>query len=184
MPLFDLSLENLWRYAPDVEEPPALDAFWERAIAAAHARQTEPVFTPHHPGTYGALAVDDVSYSGADGHPVRGWFLRPRDAAGPLACLVHFVGYGGGRGAPSEHALYPAAGFACLVMDSRAQGGSWTTGATGDPGAGASGAEHPGVMTRGLLAPKELVVRPYSGHLLPTTHDDRRLADFAQEMHV
>ena len=159
MPLFDLPLEDLWRYAPEVEEPPGLDAFWERAIAAAHERQTEPVFTPHQPDTYGALAVDDVTYSGADGHPVHGWFLRPRDATGPLACLVHFVGYGGGRGSPSEHALYPAAGFACLVMDTRAQGGWWTSGATGDPGAGASGAEHPGVMTRGLLDPETYYYR-------------------------
>jgi cephalosporin-C deacetylase len=159
MPLFDLPLEELRRYNPDVDEPPGLDAFWERAIAAAHERAAEPVFTAHDAEAYGALAVDDVTYSGADGHPVRGWFLRPRGASGPLPCLVSFIGYGGGRGAPSEHALYPAAGYACLVMDTRGQGGWFTAGATGDPGAGASAAEHPGVMTRGLLDPETYYYR-------------------------
>ena len=38
-------------------------------------------------------------------------------------------------------------------MDTRGQGGEWLPGATGDPGAGASGAEHPGVMTRGIDSP-------------------------------
>ena len=33
-----------------------------------------------------------------------------------------------------------------------------------------------------ISAPKELVVHPYSGHQPPTTHYDRRLADFAREM--
>jgi len=37
-------------------------------------------------------------------------------------------------------------------MDTRGQGGSWTVGATGDPGGG-TGPEHPGVMTRGILDP-------------------------------
>jgi cephalosporin-C deacetylase len=33
-----------------------------------------------------------------------------------------------------------------------------------------------------ITALKELVVHPYSGHQPPTTHFDRRLADFAGEM--
>jgi cephalosporin-C deacetylase len=38
-------------------------------------------------------------------------------------------------------------------MDTRAQGGTWSTGDTPDPGAGSSRAEHPGVMTRGIADP-------------------------------
>jgi cephalosporin-C deacetylase len=61
--------------------------------------------------------------------------------------VVTFVGYGGGRGTPSEHVLLPAAGLATLVMDTRGQGARWTTGATGDM---AGGAELSTVMTRGI----------------------------------
>ena len=44
-------------------------------------------------------------------------------------------------------------------MDTRGQGGEWLPGATGDPGAGASGAEHPGVMTRGIASPETYYFR-------------------------
>jgi cephalosporin-C deacetylase len=39
-------------------------------------------------------------------------------------------------------------------MDTRGQGGSWTTGATGDPGRADDGPEYPGVMTRGIRRPE------------------------------
>jgi len=39
-------------------------------------------------------------------------------------------------------------------MHARAQGGTWSTGGTPDAGAGTSGAEHPGVMTRGVASPE------------------------------
>jgi cephalosporin-C deacetylase len=66
---------------------------------------------------------------------------------------VQVQGYGGGRGLPLEHTLYPAAGIACFVMDTRAQGYS-QLGSTGDPGGGQGAyAEAPGVMTRGILDP-------------------------------
>ena len=70
-----------------------------------------------------------------------------------------YIGYGGGRAFPVDHALFAAAGHAELVMDTRGQGGEWMPGATGDPGAGASGAEHPGVMTRGIASPETYYFR-------------------------
>ena len=70
-----------------------------------------------------------------------------------------FIGYGGGRNLPLEHALYAAAGYAVFVMDSRAQGGEWKVGHTPDPGAGFSGPEHPGVLTRGVLDPETYYFR-------------------------
>ena len=100
-----------------------------------------------------------MTFSGFGGDPIRGWFLRPRAADGPLPCLVTYIGYGGGRTFPVDHALYAAAGHAMFVMDSRGQGGEWMPGATGDPGAGASGAEHPGVMTRGIGSPETYYFR-------------------------
>ena len=100
-----------------------------------------------------------MTFAGAEGHPVRAWFLRPRAATAPIACRVTFIGYGGGRGLPAEHTLYAAAGFAELVVDTRGQGGTWSAGATGDPGAGESGPETAGVMTRGILDPRTYYYR-------------------------
>jgi cephalosporin-C deacetylase len=69
--------------------------------------------------------------------------------------VVKFIGYGGGRGMPAEHMLLPALGYAVFVMDTRGQGGRWTTGATGDPrGEPAAGPENAQVMTRGIARPE------------------------------
>jgi cephalosporin-C deacetylase len=134
--------------------PNGLDAFWAARLASARAAVEPPTFTPYRPEVYGALAVDDVEFSGADGARIRGWFLRPREPSGPLPCLVTYIGYGGGRGVAAAHAAYSAAGYANFVMDTRGQGGDWSLGATGDPGAGASGPEHPGFLTRGIASPE------------------------------
>jgi cephalosporin-C deacetylase len=153
MTLYDLPLAALESHRSTAPEPAGLDDFWARTLAETRALATPPRFEPYRPDAYGALAVDDVTFSGFGGDPIRAWFLRPRSAAAPLACLVTFIGYGGGRSFPVDHALFAAAGHAVLVMDTRGQGGEWLPGATGDPGAGASGAEHPGVMTRGIDSP-------------------------------
>jgi cephalosporin-C deacetylase len=154
LPIYDLSLDELRDYRTSAEEPPGLDAFWAAALEEARARAGEPVVEPYRPDLYRTVRAFDVEFGGADGHPVRAWYLRPAAAGNePLPCRVTFVGYGGGRDLPASHTVYPACGFATLVMDTRAQGGTWSTGSTPDPGAGSSGAEHPGVMTRGLASP-------------------------------
>jgi cephalosporin-C deacetylase len=151
VPYFDAPLEELRAYRTAVTAPDDLDAYWDEALADARAKAQPPTFAPYRPDLYRHVDVSDVTFSGAGGDPVRAWFICPpgRDR---LPCRVTFIGYGGGRGNAAEHTLYAAAGFAELVVDSRAQGGSWRSGATGDPGAGsAAGPEAPGVMTRGIL---------------------------------
>jgi cephalosporin-C deacetylase len=159
-PLFDLPLAELREHRTAAQEPPDLDGYWSRALAEARSQAAEPVLTPHEVAAYRELDVQDVSFSGGDGHRIRAWYLRPRGAGdAPLACRVTFIGYGGGRDYPIAHSLYPACGYATLVMDSRSQGGTWSAGDTPDPGAGASGAEHPGVMSRGIASPETYYYR-------------------------
>jgi cephalosporin-C deacetylase len=155
MPQFDLALAALESYRATSAEPAGLDAFWNDAIGEARALARPAERVAYRPEIYGSrLLVEDVTFTGADGHAIRAWFLAPRDAEpGSLACRVTYVGYGGGRGLPLDHTAYAAAGHAVLVMDSRAQGGTWAMGATGDPGGGSSTSEHPGVMTRGIADP-------------------------------
>jgi cephalosporin-C deacetylase len=158
--LFDLPLDELRTHRSASPPPANLDAFWERAIGEAHAVASAPRLERHQPGTYGQLETYDVTFTGADGHPIRAWYLRPGSAGDELlACRVVFIGYGGGRDVPATHALYAACGYATLVMDTRSQGGTWSSGDTPDPGAGASGSEHPGVMTRGIADPETYYYR-------------------------
>jgi cephalosporin-C deacetylase len=159
MPHYDLPLADLRNHRCTAPPPADLDEFWQGALAVARARISDPVFVPYEEAAYGQIAVDDVTFSGADGHPIKAWFLRPRGTTGRLPCRVTFIGYGGGRNLPLEHALYAGAGYAVLVMDSRSQGGEWKVGHTPDPGAGFSGPEHPGVLTRGVLDPETYYFR-------------------------
>jgi len=95
---------------------------------------------------------------------------------GQTPVVVKFIGYGGGRGLPAEHALLPALGYSVFVMDTRGQGGRWTTGATGDQPEGLSGGpENAQVMTRGIGRPEDY----YYTRLLT---DAARAAETASEL--
>jgi cephalosporin-C deacetylase len=147
----DLPLDQLRVYAPDLPEPPELEAFWADTLAEARSHDLvvtcEPIDT-------GLRVIDtfDVTYPGFGGHPIRGWLHVPVDRHGPLPVVVEYVGYGGGRGLPHERFLFAAAGYAHFIMDTRGQGSTWSVGDTPDPGAGTA-PFHPGFMTQGILDP-------------------------------
>ena len=156
MPWFDMPLERLREYRTSTQEPDGLDDWWKRRIAEARALAKPPALTPRQPRLYDPIEVFDAEFSGAGGDRIRAWYLRPPSAAGGAASapmVVKFIGYGGGRGIPTEHMVLPAIGYALLVMDTRGQGGRWATGATPD-GATGTGAENSQVMTRGILSPE------------------------------
>ena len=157
MPWYDLPEEQLKDYRTDTPEPAELDRWWRERLDEARAAAREPVLTRYEAGTYAPVEVYDTEFSGAGGDRIRAWYLRAAggpDASAPVA--VKFIGYGGGRGRPSEHALLPALGYALLVMDTRGQGGRWSTGATGDHADGwHAGPEYSAVMTRGIARPED-----------------------------
>ncbi|MCG5468936.1 acetylxylan esterase [Micromonospora sp. LAH09] len=98
-------------------------------------------------------AVYDISFAGAHGHRISGWFVVPTGQAEPLPCVVQFLGYGEGRGHPVDRLFWPALGYATLVVDTRGQGGSsGRAGATPDP-VGLVHPQMPGFTTRGILEP-------------------------------
>ncbi|HEV2931863.1 MAG TPA: alpha/beta fold hydrolase [Streptosporangiaceae bacterium] len=155
MPWFDLPLDQLRDYRTDTGEPPELDAWWRRRLDEARAAAREPTLTRYQAGTYAPVEVYDTEFSGAGGDRIRAWYLRPA-GADAARTVVKFIGYGGGRGLPTEHALLPALGYTLFVMDTRGQGGQWTTGATADQAAGpGSGPENASVMTRGIGRPED-----------------------------
>lgn len=156
MPHFDMPLDELRRYRPEVTEPADFDAFWEKTLSAAREHDLDARFTPvdAHLNT---VDVFDVTFAGFGGHPVKGWLTLPAGTTEPLPAVVEYIGYGGGRGLPHERLLWSAAGFAHFVMDTRGQGSGGSAGDTPDPVG--SGPAYPGYMTRGIEDPHEYYYR-------------------------
>lgn len=157
MAYIDLSLEELREYRPARVELEDFDAFWSDTLAQARALPLNPRFERVD---YGLRTVDtfDVTFNGYGGHPIKGWFLVPHEHPAKLPCVVEYIGYGGGRGFPTNWLVYPSAGYATFVMDTRGQGSGMNTGDTTDPEL-AGNPQIPGFMTSGILAPESYYYR-------------------------
>ena len=119
--LFDMPLEKLKTYLPPREEPPDFDSFWEQTLAKVRRLPLDAVFEPVD---YGLSTVEtfDVTFSGYSGQRIKGWLLIPRHRSESLPCVVEYIGYGGGRGFPTDWLVWSSVGYAHLVMDTRGQG--------------------------------------------------------------
>jgi cephalosporin-C deacetylase-like acetyl esterase len=110
--LSDLSLEELVRYLPMVEEPHDFDHFWRRTLTEARSHDLEvgchQVSTP-----YRTVTVWDVSFSGYAGNRISAWLTTPRGPDGPLPAVVEFVGYGVAGLVPDLTAVMPDVPFLC-----------------------------------------------------------------------
>lgn len=156
MAQFDLPLAQLQQYLPDREESSDFDAFWADTLAEAHELAQPTVRERSNPELTG-LVVEDVTFSGFAGDPIKGWFIRPAGANGPLPCVVHYIGYSGGRGFAHQWTTLPSAGYAMFVMDTRGQGSANLPGATADPFG--SGPQVAGKMSAGLDSPETYYYR-------------------------
>ncbi|HEX6607610.1 MAG TPA: acetylxylan esterase, partial [Chloroflexia bacterium] len=143
MAIFDLPLDELRQYRPPRNEPADFDAFWATTLAAARAFPLDAQFAPVD---YGLRTVEtfDLTFSGYGGQRIKGWLLLPRNRAGRLPCVVEYIGYGGGRGLPTDWLLWSGAGYAHLVMDTRGQGSSWLQGDTPDAEPDGGNPHYPG----------------------------------------
>ncbi|MEI3847078.1 MULTISPECIES: acetylxylan esterase [unclassified Microbacterium] len=154
MAQFDLPLAQLETYRPEREEPADFDAFWQetRDLSRGHGDAEFVRIETRMPH----LVVEDVTFPGFAGHPIKGWMLRHPDA--PVrGTVVQFIGYNGGRGVPEQWTLLPSAGYAHFIMDSRGQGSAGNAGATTDPIG--SGPQHVGRLTSGITDPRDYYYR-------------------------
>lgn len=173
MPLFDLPLAELRTYRPELDEPEDFDEFWSNTLERARGHE---VLSDVEEVATGLALVNtwDVAFAGHDGTPIRAWYIRPSDAQGDLPVVVSYIGYGGGRGRPNEHLMWPAAGYGHLVMDTRGQGGGHGSGGeTADPVG--SGPASPGSMTRGIED-------PHTAYLTRLMTDAARAVDAARAL--
>jgi cephalosporin-C deacetylase len=151
MALFDLPLEQLRAYRPDVLEPADFDAFWQTTLEDARQHPLNARLEAVDAGLK-TLEVFDVTFNGYGGQPIKAWLLLPRARSERVPCVVEFLGYGGGRGSPLQWLAFASAGYAHLVMDTRGQGSAWSVGDTPDPELEGGNAQYPGFMTRGVLS--------------------------------
>jgi len=153
---FDLPLESLRDYRPEVSEPADFDEFWASTLKEARAFDLDPVFEPvDTPLTM--VRSYDVTFRGFGGHPIKAWLTVPRFGDGPFPIVVQYQGYNGGRGLPEQQIGWPNVGVAHLMMDTRGQGSGWLIGHTADPVG--SGPQHAGFMTRGITDPSTYYYR-------------------------
>lgn len=143
----DLPEAELREYRSSQTDPADFEEFWASTIAEARAAGGDVVLEPVDTGLR-AVEVFDLTFPGFGGEPVKAWLRLPRERTGALPTVVEFVGYGGGRGRPTESLLWAASGFAHVHMDTRGQGSTWSPGTT--PDSGAAGPQIPGFMTRGI----------------------------------
>jgi cephalosporin-C deacetylase len=146
----DLPLDELLTYNPPFEEPGDFNGFWSETLAEARRHPLGAAFSRYE-SHLKLIETFDVTFHGYGGQPIKAWFLMPAVRKGPLPCVVEFIGYGGGRGLPQDWLLYPSAGYALLVMDTRGQGSVWRNGDTADPEFEGGNAQYPGFLTRGIL---------------------------------
>ena len=149
---FDLALDELRSYRPDLTEPADLRDFWATTLDDAQAHDIDVTWTPYE-SPLRTVDVFDVRFSGFGGQRIAAWLLLPRQRRDPLPCIVQYVGYGGGRGLPHEWLTWSAMGFAHLVMDTRGQGSAHHPGRTPDLDPEGSPPHVPGFLTLGLPDP-------------------------------
>ena len=71
MAFFDLPLDELRTYTPEVRRPADLDAFWGRTLAEAAAHPIDVTLTPVDTG-FVLVDTFDVEFSGFAGDRIRG----------------------------------------------------------------------------------------------------------------
>ena len=155
---FDLPLDELRTFRPQLHRPADLREFWQTTLDDALAYDLDVTFTPYD-SPLRTVEVLDVSFRGYAGQPVSAWLLLPRHRDAPLPCVVQFVGYGGGRGLPHEWLTWSAMGYAHLVMDTRGQGSDHHAGVTADLDPLGARPHVPGFLTLGLPDPARLYYR-------------------------
>ncbi len=158
MPFIEMPLESLQAYLPAGTENKDFDEFWEKTLTESRSFGLNPVFYPVD-SLLKTIETYDVTFSGFNGQPIKGWLMLPKVRNGKLPCVVEFVGYGGGRGFPIDWLLWSSAGYAHFVMDTRGEGSTWLCGDTTDIEGPDSNPQFPGFMTRGILKPETYFYR-------------------------
>lgn len=154
MPVLDMKVSELERYAGVNPKPKDHEQYWDKAIAQMRAVDPEVTMIPaafQAPG----IVCFDLYYTGVNHARIHAKFLRPEKVSGKIPAILKFHGYGYYSHPWSDSLAYAATGAAVFAMDVRGQGnGSEDVG-------GVQGATLHGHIIRGLIDtdPNKLLYR-------------------------
>lgn len=125
MPLIDLPLAELHRYAGRNPKPADYDAYWAEALRDLDATPPQAELRPNPILSTRQVECFDLWFTGVGGARIYAKYLRPKLAAGaaPLPAVLQFHGYSGHTGDWLDKFGWPAEGFCYAAMDCRGQGG-------------------------------------------------------------
>jgi len=146
MPLIDMPLDELERYAPPPDSQPDLAAFWERTLAEAASQPLDVELERVADYPVDGLVVSRLAYTGWRGARVAGWFLA-REGAERQPALIFYHGYSAHKGQPFDYLAWALQGYTVLAIDVRGQAGD-TTDTVVYPGG-----HHSGWLTQGVHDP-------------------------------
>jgi cephalosporin-C deacetylase len=158
MSQFDLPLDQLRLFDPELNEPNDFDLFWSSTLAESAAEPIEAQFIQVENGL-SLVASFDVTFRGAGGNEVKAWLQLPASLETPVPVVVEYAGYSGGRGLAHQRLLWAAAGYAYFIMDSRGQGWGGAVSDTADSVTNPLLPSAPGLLTRGILDPHQYYYR-------------------------
>ena len=133
------------------------ESFWNSTLSQMLPANSKPILAEQHTPMKN-VNVKDVTVSGFNADPIKGWFLQSVSADELTPCIVIYDGYGGGRGLPHEWLFWVNVGYRVLVMDTRGQGGGFRLSDTTD-GAYPRASQTPGFMTQGILNKEDYYYR-------------------------
>jgi cephalosporin-C deacetylase len=107
------------------------ELFWQTTLSTMLDLNAVPLLNEHSTPMKNVI-VKDVTVSGFNGDPIKGWFLESISAEELTPCIIMYDGYGGGRGLPHEWLFWVNVGYRVLVMDTRGQGGGFRLSDTAD----------------------------------------------------
>ncbi|WP_337101026.1 acetylxylan esterase [Paenibacillus sp. YIM B09110] len=125
---------QLYDYSPALTKKEDFDQFWSDTLRQA---KSVPLQAAKQQIDYPSplVSVYDISYCGMDETRINGWFIVPSFLGKDnYPCIIHYHGFTGSRGTPSNFMHWITMGFAVLSIDVRDQGGS-----TGDSAVYTSG---------------------------------------------
>jgi len=128
MPLIDLPLAELHRYAGRNPRPADFDAYWDAALRELDATDPKPELRPSTVVNAGHAECFDLWFTGVGGARVYAKYLRPKGpspSGGPkkFPAVLQFHGYAQHSGDWLDKLGWPAEGFCYAAMDCRGQGG-------------------------------------------------------------
>jgi cephalosporin-C deacetylase len=153
MPIVDMPLAELERYAGRNPRPADFDEYWARGLAEMNALDPQIELRP---AKFQASFAEcfHLYFTGTRGARVHAKLMRPRTLRGKHPALLEFHGYAGNSGDFATKLAWVAAGFVVASLDCRGQGG------LSDDAGGMCGTTLSGHIVRGLLdSPDQLLFR-------------------------